>query len=192
MLALMVSTASGSRLSFSEQAFQSELGPLTFRAGGLSISCSITIEGSLHSRTISKTSGALVGYVFGGIERGEACSGGTARGLEETLPWHIRYSSFTGTLPRITGIRLQVIGVAISMEPSGSGLLCLYKSTTAAPAFVTAVVNAEGTITSLRADETSGIPLESGFLCPSEGKISGTGLLTIRESNTSITVRLVA
>jgi hypothetical protein len=127
------------------------------------------MEGSFHSATLSKVCGQLVGYVTEATF-GHPCVGGEAwalNGIERlpngtippsTLPWHIRYNGFTGTLPNITGIRLQLIGVSFLMRTAG-GAGCLMKTTEARPAFGIVERNTTtGNIEGLRPEESTTIP----------------------------------
>jgi hypothetical protein len=201
VLGAAVSTASARRIEVSNQSFRAVWTSLEFTGrepfgGTLIVRCPVTLEGSLHSRTLSKVSGQLIGYVTNAQVRGEEppCEGGTATILSETLPWHIRYDSFRGTLPTITGVRVQLINASflININP---GIPCLFSSTTARPAFGIIEITG-GVATKLRADETSQIPrfnapLNSGF-CPAEGSFKGTAELFLQGSTTTrINVRLV-
>jgi hypothetical protein len=48
-----------------------------------------------------------------------------ARFLQETLPWHITYAGFTGTLPDILSMRARVHGV--SYEDTLANMRCLFR-----------------------------------------------------------------
>jgi hypothetical protein len=171
-LSAAVSTAQARRFQLSNQHFLAiwEVNEkLTFSAAGFfNIACKVTIEGSFHSATLSKVCGQLVGYVTE-AEAERPCVGGEAwvlNGIERlsngttttnTLPWHIRYNSFTGTLPNITGIRLQLIGASFLIRaPVNNG--CLIKTTEARPAFGIVEREAGGNVTGLRAEEVPTIP----------------------------------
>jgi len=84
---------------------------LRFEGAFGSSDCVITLSSSLHSRTITKSPGTLIGYIDDA--RLGACSSISATILRETLPWHVRYRSFSGTLPNITRISTDVIGFAV-------------------------------------------------------------------------------
>ena len=96
--------------------------------------------------------------------------------LSETLPWHVRYDSFAGTLPDITSVSLRVIGMALLVRPTGL-LSCLYQTESGAPARLVAVRETIGVITSLRFEEASSIASRTPF-CPN-GVLSGSGGLTV-------------
>ena len=159
--------------------------PITIiEAGGLNTMCPLTLEGSFHSRTISKVCGQLVGYIT--TANFAMCSGAAqARTLTETLPWHVRYESFEGTLPSITGITFQIIGLSIQSA------VCLYKSTAAAPARYIYHI-AGGEVTNVPWVEMSPIPrFEENVNCPPVIRFQGNGIPTVPGETAKIRVRLV-
>jgi len=88
---------------------------LTITGSGQSIICSSTLSLELE-RSIPKTAGALVGRVTRvEVGRPETCTKTSGirslNGfrLELTLPWHVRYQTILGTLPRITGVLLVIL-----------------------------------------------------------------------------------
>jgi hypothetical protein len=163
----------------------------------------VTVEGSFHSKTISKVSGQLIGFITTAeapltcFEGGEVAilngveplpGGGTAT---NSLPWHIRYDSFSGTLPVIAGIRIQIVGAAILMW---NGLVqCLFKSTEGTPLYAILEV-AEGRITAMRWDETRAIPkfFELTMGCPPAAKLTRKSTsFEVQGTTTRVFVRLV-
>jgi hypothetical protein len=108
LMGLAVSSATAGRLSVSNTRFRVTWAALRFSSIELEapIICPVTLEGSFHSATIRKTRGALIGAVTKGIVKSESCEGGNATILQESLPWHVTYESFEGTLPRIESITL--------------------------------------------------------------------------------------
>jgi hypothetical protein len=188
LLSMAVSSASANRISLSAQDFDArwmEINPS-------SLTCPITLQGSFHSRTIAKVPSALIGFVSRSSFSG--CNGGTATVLTATLPWHITYRSFRGTLPSITGVNINIIGLSWQIQPSG-GITCLARTTTATP--LISIFNISGgRATSLTADEVSEIPLTgSGGFCPFSGGVlhvaGTTSSLTRLASTASITVTLI-
>ncbi len=168
-------TGTAARLSVSEQNIVIAWSP-TFRTAG-SVSCeSITLGGSFHSRTLAKTQGLLVGHVREAAVTG-ACSGGAVTVLVATLPWHIRYEAFAGTLPRITSISFRIVDMSIQvMESTGARATCLYRTTAARPAGRITNLNETGRSVSIRADESLSIPSITGGLCAfAPLTISGSG-----------------
>jgi hypothetical protein len=178
--------ASARRIELSENHFRTVFTPITFGAEGFEpVICRLTLEGSFHSRTISKVVGALVGYVTSAEVAN--CTRETARALKETLPWHIQYVSFTGTLPNISSIRDSIIGSAFLVRAFGF-VSCLYQSTTTHPNTGEVVISG-GVGRNQRADERVLIP--GSGLCP-EGFFQGTGENFVQGSTTTrITIRLV-
>jgi len=155
---------------------------VTFTTSALSVECPVTLEGSFHSTTFTATSGLDVGSVTRASAAEGSCTGGRVRMLSETLPWRIKYESSTGTLPEISGIKLNVVGFALRGE--ASGLTCLYQSTESRPARATLEVRPQTiAVTGLRLDETAGIPLASreGF-CVFAGEGRAAGTASVREA----------
>lgn len=168
VMAFGVSTAGASRsIEVSETRSTSTFRALTFEGGGLRIVCPVTITLTLHGRSFPKVERTLVG--FAEIIVGTAlCSGGTARALPGR--YHVRYISFSGTLPNIRGIRLRLERTAFLLSVGGFGE-CLYQGDADG-------ITGPGTeVTSLTADETSSIPLFrrlAGIFCPATGRFRGT------------------
>jgi hypothetical protein len=198
VLSMAVGSASANRLSLSAQDFDARWSSLIFTSdAGSSLTCPVTLQGSFHSRTIAKVPNALIGFVSRASVRGQNsagnCTGGTATVLTATLPWHITYRSFTGTLPNITGVNILLVNASFQIQPAGS-LTCLARTTTTNPAIGTVNVSG-GRATSLTAEENAGIPLTgAGGFCAfgGQGHFTGTtASLTRLGSTTSITVTLI-
>jgi hypothetical protein len=196
LMSLVVSGASARRFEMSNQTFRL-IWPLLSAEipGTATVSCPVTLEGSFHSRTISKVSGQLVGYITRAFVRGGSaeCNGtGVARVNSETLPWHVRYSKFTGALPNITGVELQLVGASVNVDPEGAAPNCNARTTAAAPALAILIIIIIGA-KEFRANEAARIPL-SGGLCELAGAadLRGTAEVFILGSVTTRTVvRLV-
>jgi hypothetical protein len=193
-LGAAVGVASARRLEFNNQGIRAVW--TAFRLEDLSLLrtvCPVTIEGTLHSRTLSKVSGQLIGFITRARTRKEGCgTEGESLWLSpedgaavNTLPWHLRYDSFTGVLPLIETIRLQVIGLGVKIF----GTTCEFKSSAERPAFLRAIL-AAGTITAVQWVETARIPRINGF-CGAEGILAGTGSMTNLGGTSAIVVRLV-
>jgi hypothetical protein len=193
----LISTSSANRIALSGQQFRATWNNLKF-VGFVTVECHVTIEGSFHSRTISKVLEALIGYVSRVTVDETRCTGGSARALNETLPWHIRYGGFRGTLPIITSIELRLVGGRFLVQVAGiAPAKCLYTSSMASPMKGIVTRNtATGVASSLRVDETAAIPFTSGtssFSCMTSGRLEGTtNGLSEGPTSTSITVTLVA
>jgi hypothetical protein len=200
VMALAVSGASARRIAASEANFLvswSPTSPISIHAAGFIIRCPVTIDGSYHSRTISKVCGLLIGYINQAIVANPNCTGGHATVLTETLPWHVRYLRFRGRLPIIENFDLLMVGVRLQDETS-EGVRCLFGTTNAHPGAgsVTVTTEAEGalTATSMRGLPEFTIPLGGGFICAlvGEASIEGTGSIAgTAVGRPAITVRLV-
>jgi hypothetical protein len=198
-LSAAVGTATARRLATSEQSFLSHFRELTFEAGGQNVVCHVSIEGSFHSRTISKVARALIGYISevrvqrpcNANSAGEAWALTAQEGRTESLPWHILYERFIGALPTITGIEVTLDNAAFLVNVAG--LNCLYQATTASPMRGIIAREGGGKATGLRAEESSLIPKHEGsFLCPGSGKLKGNGIVGTQVGYREITVTLVA
>jgi hypothetical protein len=177
MLALAVGSASANRLSVRSRSFALIWSTLSFSGGeSIRVSCRVTLAGSFHSTTITKTARSLIGLVTtASVGTRETCTGGSARALTATLPWHVTYNSFTGTLPRISGVKLNLIGASFEIVTEVG--TCLARTETNRPATGTATVEAGGVVTGFRADETLTIPLTGSFFCSLvTGSLSGTAV----------------
>jgi hypothetical protein len=94
--------------------------------------CRLTLEGSFHTRTIAKVAETLIGYVNRAAL--PECSGFmSTRLLTETLPWHVRYRSFSGALPNIVSLSTSIIGFAMSIREPTFRVVCLGRSTAEEP-----------------------------------------------------------
>jgi len=182
LLALAVSSASANRLSVNEQNFRINWAPLTFSADdvGLSAACNVTLAGSFHSRTITKTLNSLIGFINRGTVN--TCSAGdSATILQATFPWHVQYGGFQGTLPAITGIRLNLIRASFQVDIDGT--VCLAATTQTEPG--SGIVNrttATGQTATLAADASRQIDLAGGFFCDIAGDSSFAGTAQVRNA----------
>lgn len=191
-MALAVGTATANRLQTSSQTFRSTFVDLGFiGSNGSQIFCALTLEGSFHSRTITKMPDLLIGYVTNAVAA-SPCRTGTVRILPETLPWHIRYLSWTGTLPtNITGISVYVIGAGISIEP-GFFFSCLALTTAAAPAHFQFAREPGGRVITMAPVTSAQIPLTGATCFASTGSLNGAGeVFVLNSTTTRITVILI-
>jgi hypothetical protein len=137
-----VSSAWANRIEINANNFRISFLPgepevISNNAGLETVRCPVTLEGTLHSRTIQKVSGALIGYVTkafirGGNGAGE-CTGGRARFFSETLPWHVDFVGFSGILPNVTSLTFMILGLKLGVEPNGSGVNCTATSSASEP-----------------------------------------------------------
>jgi hypothetical protein len=174
----------------------------------VTIRCPVTIEGSLHSRTFGKVSGQLIGYITSAALRRPCTNGedwiqnGTERLSNGTtapssLPWHIRYDSFSGTLPNISNILLRLTNVALLFRTPFESVGCLYITTMVYPMVVLARITGPGRTIGLSPDPFVTIPaaqrLEGIATCPNDARFetAADAPLTVQGTSTQITLRLV-
>jgi hypothetical protein len=190
VLAVGVGSASATRFASNSQTNRGVWTGLEFIAEGITtVRCPVTFEGSLHSRTISKVAGSLVGFVLRAIVGEASCQNGKARVLAEKLPWHVRYESFGGTLPNIVNINKQIIGAAWSVTTRvfGTELMCLYTTTATEPVTGRLAREVGGVVTG---DTLSGSIRSGTFGCP-RATLGGTGTVKTT-AGANVTVTLVA
>jgi hypothetical protein len=184
LLGALVGSASARNLSVSNQTLRGVFREVRFTGGFGNITCAVTAEGSFHQRTIAKVVGSLVGY----ITRADlgACAEGAATILRETLPWHVRYLSFTGMLPNITAITANIVGIAFRLR-EGAGIACLAASTAARPA--TMRFNRDVVTRAVASAEIGGtVPTD----CFADGTFtSDRAAVTVLNSTTRITITLI-
>jgi hypothetical protein len=180
LLGIGVASAPATRLEFKlfERGFRivwSATKPLNLVAAGTTVSCPVTLEGTFHSHTVSKVSGALIGYITRAAMQSERCTGGHARLLTESLAWHVKYTGFTGALPSFTGINWALINASFGIEP-GLGINCLARAgSTASMALKTGEGGepALNTTIEVTPDSSTTIPL-TGSGCPATGRLEGS------------------
>jgi len=180
-LAALVGTSTATRLSSSSQTFRAGFARWNYTGPFGTTECALTLEGSLHSRTIAKTIGSLIGLITRSIFG--ACVRGSATILTATLPWHVRYQAFTGTLPNITSLLTDIAGMSFQIREPFFGITCL-----ASGGFPRLVYSREagGALT------TATISGSSPTNCGTELTISGTSnSLTVLGAATRITVTLI-
>jgi len=182
LLGALVSSASARNFSLSEQSGTALWRSLRFAGGFETIECEVRISGSFHTRTMTKTVGSLVGYVTEGtILR---CSRGSATINRGSLPWHIRYRSFTGTLPNITGVSATTTGVEYTIREPIFGVTCTVRRETSST--IGSFTISGGTIT--RSDTSGSSPCGSFTGTLSGGETNVTTTLT---GTTRITITLI-
>lgn len=193
-LAIVIESASARNLSISNQNIRVvwtalELGN-TVISGVLR--CPITLEGSFTSATIAKVREAMIARVTRAAVGG--CTNGAATIHQESLPWHIEYRTFFGTLPRITGVGLLLTGAFFEIESEGN--TCSGRSEEGEPLNGIARINeSTGAVEGLTPEESARISLTNGrggILCSlARGYFRNTGTVTQLGNTTVITIRLI-
>ena len=174
-------TTSGLRATFTRLEFTNETG-FGF------VSCSVTLEGSFHSRTIAKTA-ELIGAITR-VDIRRPCTGGEGIARTETLPWHVTYFGFIGNLPNISILILLLSRLRFDISAPG---LCDGEYGNATDNIRgEATREAGGGITTLAPsnDRASLIRTNSGF-CPSRGGFRGNATITALNSASRITITLI-
>jgi hypothetical protein len=196
ILAAAVGTASAERLELSNQQIRVVWTSLELSnsINGNIVRCAVTLEGSFHSRTIAKIRDKLVGYITRANVQNNQCTGGRATILNETLPWHLTYQSFTETLPAIRTILLNLIRAGFIIEIPGSNN-CKAITSTESPARGIVRLGPGGRVENLNPDPLARIPLVNGpggFACGlATGSFEGTGVVTLLGTTNSISIRLI-
>jgi hypothetical protein len=182
LLGALVSTASATRLRSTSTTLRATFPRVSFIGGFGTTECAVTLEGSFHSETIAKVPESLIGYITRAIIGGTRCIRGSATILQASLPWHIRYVSFEGTLPNITAVNTEVAGVQFNAKEPVFGIACL-----ASGGLFTGIYNRTGSVLT-----SAVIGGRSPTSCGREGTLEGTSnSLTVLNSSTRITVTLI-
>lgn len=178
----LAQAASARNLEFSSQTFRGTFREVRLTALFGTTRCAMTLEGSLHARTITKTAGLLIGYVTRGILG--ACSAGTATLLTANLPWHVQYASFSGTLPNIGSLTVGIVNMGMAVRETG-GITCLVRTTVRDYLkWVFFFIVSKGTL-------VGSIPTGAECFGASVTASSDEGPVTVLNSATLITLRLI-
>jgi hypothetical protein len=118
LLGALVASASARNFELSSQTKTILWTRWNFRGGFGTVDCEVKISGSFHTRTFAKVMNSLIGYVTEGTVL--RCAQGGATLNQASLPWHLRFNAFGGTLPIITGEILRWSGAEwLIVEPFG-------------------------------------------------------------------------
>ncbi|HKG03286.1 MAG TPA: hypothetical protein VKB03_08890 [Conexibacter sp.] len=207
LLSAAISTASARNLSLTNQNFRITWTSLEFSNGAVT-RCQVTLEGSFHYRTILKNPRSLIGLITRAIVQ-RPCIEGTGsafNGVERyngttpanTLPWHVTYEGFTGTLPAIATVLLLLAGTRFGIENLGCAVQVGEATDNVTGA---AAREAGGGITTLRPVEGRNIATvirtdrDPFGLCPRPGNRAGRllsdGQVFLLGTNNRITVTLI-
>ena len=184
VLGALVGAASAGRLSSTSTTFRAPFSRVVLSGAFGTIDCIVTLEGSLHTRTITKTVGRLIGYVT--AANLGPCASGSATFLRETLPWHLTYRSFAGTLPNITAMNVDMSGYSLQYrEPL---FTCLFRSGTGAAAMVLTFNREAGGALTTAIISGEAVPSSCGI---NARFTSSQAPLTVAGAATRITVTLI-
>lgn len=198
VMALSVGSATAGKFSITNQAYRITWERLWFFLEGAAekptIRCPTTLEGSFHSATIVKSPGQLAGYVTRAQVNEAACIGGIggrARFVTTSLPWHMKYGGFTGTLPIISRIFFPWEGV--TWEVRNNGLECYYRESGTERIIGEFKREASGDVSEFVFEASVRIAYSSGTIgCQPESGIVSLGRVRVLERlSSTFTMRLI-
>ena len=189
ILCAQIGAASARNLSLSNQTFRSTFREMRFIGSGRTLTCAMTLEGSFHARTVAKVLNTLMGFITRAAFNEASCLNATFRVRTETLPWHVRYLGFTGTLPnfREVLVNFERFGFDVTAEFVGFSVTCSYRTTPVRGSFTR---EAGGALTESRI-AGSGLVPDQGFPCGEGALEARSTSLTVLNSTTRITVTLI-
>jgi len=180
LLASLVGVASARSLSSSSQGLRASYASLEFAGGFGTVRCEVVVEGSFHGRTTQKSVGTLVGYITAGnVTR---CASGGVTVDRATLPWHVRYAGFSGTLPNISAISATESGLSFRAREPTFGVTCQVTNASASVTFTRETATGATTNVSV-----SGTAPCSGI----NGTLTGTTTNVDNGAGARITVTLI-
>lgn len=205
LLASAVGSASARNLSTSNQNIRVTFTSIELGTESVIIRCPVTLEGSFHARTIAKVAGSLVGAVTRHQTKQESCTGGIAAGFNgteryngttpsSTLPWHLSYESFAGTLPNITSAQFLYSRFRFGIRDTSSFCTGQY-GTAEDNIVVSATREAGGGITAVAPVEGRNVATlfrrDAGFTCPAIGRLIGSGQAMLQGTTTRVSITLI-
>jgi hypothetical protein len=203
LMGLAVSSATAGRLSTSNTRFRVTWNTLQFVVGALQQTCRVTLEGSFHSATIRKVAGSLIGAVTRAIVDSTNCRGTNepqrATLLQESLPWHVTYESFEGTLPNINSITLLLRRYEFQISATVEDVTgrCLYidggfpEENMAGNITRNTTTGALSSLSTVRGRYASFVTGSPAGACPMTSRIEGTGQVFLLGNTTRISITLI-
>jgi hypothetical protein len=189
-----VGIASARNFRTSSQRQRITWAALTFEnTSGSRTTCPVTLEGSFHAATMPKVAGSLIGLITGArVGVPASCTGGEATILTATLPWHITYEGFTGTLPEIRTIRLLLLNVAFQVHATNS-FTCLARSEARNPIHGIATLGTGGRVESIENEAGSTLPLtgSGGFCTFARGRLVEDRSTVENSAGGSVSISLI-
>ena len=189
ILLAAANTATARSLSFNTQNIRATWSSLEFQ-GLVTVRCRLTLEGSFHTRTIAKVARSLIGAITRATIDEANCTNGQGRVRAETLPWHLTYEGFAGTLPNISAVFALISRFRLNAIIPGA---CTGD-------YGIATDNITGRANSVGAEVASLEPvagrnrltLHSGTaFCPASGNFAGTATVTLLNTTTRIRITLI-
>lgn len=193
------------RLSASGQNLRVTWAPLEIVQEGFAIyRCPVTLEGSLHSMTVSKVIGTLIGSITRAWVQQEGCSGARLSAFNgseryngttapNTLPWHLTYESFGGTLPTPLTVSFLLSRFRFGFRDSNNFCTGQYGAETDNVG-IRAALGAGGVITSTSIvegrDTITSTRRDGGIICVPL-RLHGTGSVMVLGTTTRVAVTLI-
>lgn len=182
-LCTLAASASAGRFSISSSSIKATFSNVEFSGGFGTTQCALTLEGSMHARTIPKVINWLIGYFNAGLIG--ICSRGSATILRETIPWHYAILAYVGTLPNIIAVGIRWIAFGVKIREPTFGIECLARATEAEPVTGSLRREAGGALTGI---EISGTVETS---CGMPGSVRGTSSSLTTTTGSRITLTLI-
>lgn len=206
LLSAAVGGASARNLSINNQGLRITFSSIEMNAEEFAvIRCQATLEGSFHTRTVAKVAGTLVGAITSARVKQETCREGIAaafNGTERynggtpsnTLPWHLTYEGFSGTLPNITSMQALISRFRLGTRDNAA--LCTGQYGTATDNITVSASRGEGgAITSVAPVEgRNSITMfrrDAGLFCPLAGRMAGRGEVMLLGATNRLTITLI-
>jgi len=199
----LTATASAGRLEPSSLGFLAQWRSLEVVSPiGVTVRCPVTLDGSFHTRTIQKIERSLIGYVTLAIVHQAACTSGRGAAFNgsetyngtttpQTLPWHVTYESFRGSLPAIESLRSLLSRMRFGLTVPG---ICTGQYGTATDNLSGDISLSSGVAVTTTPTATRNIVSLSrtdGGICPARGTMENVANVTQLSSSARITVRLI-
>lgn len=208
LLSAAVSTASATRLEVSNTDFRATWTSLQFAAPGGEVRCQVTLEGRFHTRTINKVARALIGGVTRVNVKQETCTGGIGAGFNgveryngtttpNTLPWHVTYEGFRGSLPNISSVLILLSRFRFGIEIAPCAVQVGNETDNVTGEVALGAGGVANSLTPVPGRNIATITrTDRDFigLCPrpgNTGELSGAGRVTLLGNTTPLTVRLI-
>ncbi len=189
LLSAAVTAASAGRLSISNQNIRVTWRSLEFGSSVVTIRCPVTLEGSFHSRTITKVHGTLIGAVTRMAIKNESCTNGVVEA--SLLPWHLTYENFIGALPRISDVDILLSRFRFGLTIPGLCTRGQYGTTT--DNVTGGFMLSSGIVTGfgwLTGGNTATLVTARDF-CPPSVTLRNLGIVTLLNSQAAIVITLI-
>jgi len=210
LLAGLVTAASANHLSVSNRSIRAVFPELVFESKEMQIPplepirCRVTMEGSFHSATFAKVREAEIGDITRAIVAHPCEVGGKEYFIfngtetflrarpETSLPWAITYQTFSGTLPRLSAVNVNITGIIMQVSYP-LGCLEQYGRATESRPWVFNI-EANGLVTSLQPGTGHLLRRQAmeSERCASLARFSRpSAAVTLLETTTGITITLI-